>query len=84
MVPLNAPPEAPAADPRWIQVEDASAVAACRSAAKLLAGQLGFPAGRGADIALAVTEAASNLHKHARQGAVLIRRGRSTHRMSGS
>jgi anti-sigma regulatory factor (Ser/Thr protein kinase) len=58
---------------RWIRVEDESAVAACRSAAQALAGQLSFPAPRTDGLALAVTEAASNLFKHARQGALLVR-----------
>lgn len=69
MVPLRAP--APQ-DMRWLRVEDASAVAACRNAALTLAGRLRFPAARAGQLALAVTEAASNLHKHARQGSVLL------------
>jgi anti-sigma regulatory factor (Ser/Thr protein kinase) len=48
-------------------------VAACRSAVQSLAGQLSFPAARTDGLALAVTEAASNLFKHARQGALLVR-----------
>src|SRR5580692_6139021 len=58
---------------RWVRVEDPSAVAACRSIAQAMAGRLAFPPARIAEIALAVTEAASNLHKHAQQGAVLLR-----------
>jgi anti-sigma regulatory factor (Ser/Thr protein kinase) len=58
---------------RWIRVEHESAVAACRSAAQALAGQLSFPAARAGEVALAVTEAASNLYKHAQQGALLLR-----------
>ncbi len=57
----------------WIRVEEASAVAACRSAAQQLIGRLTFPATRSVEVALAVTEAASNLHKHARQGTLLLR-----------
>lgn len=73
MVPLNWPLQAPTPqDMRWLSVEDASAVAACRNAALTLAGRLGFPAARIGEVALAVTEAASNLHKHARQGAVWL------------
>lgn len=60
-------------DLRWLRVEDASAVAACRGAALALAARLGFPASRADKLALAVTEAASNLHKHARQGSMLLR-----------
>jgi anti-sigma regulatory factor (Ser/Thr protein kinase) len=58
---------------RWLSVEDASAVSACRNAALALADRLRFPAVRAGQLALAVTEAASNLHKHARQGALLLR-----------
>jgi anti-sigma regulatory factor (Ser/Thr protein kinase) len=51
-------------------VEDASAVAACRNAALTMADRLQFPAARADQLALAVTEAASNLHKHAAEGAL--------------
>jgi anti-sigma regulatory factor (Ser/Thr protein kinase) len=57
---------------RWIQVEDASAVPACRQAVQALAERLGFPATRVGQLALAVTEAASNLHQHAEQGSLLL------------
>jgi anti-sigma regulatory factor (Ser/Thr protein kinase) len=60
-------------DLRWLRVEDPSAAAACRGAALSLAARLGFPAPRADELALAVTEAASNLHKHARQGSMLLR-----------
>jgi anti-sigma regulatory factor (Ser/Thr protein kinase) len=60
-------------DMRWIRVEDISAVASCRSTAAGMAGKLGFPAARADHLALAVTEAASNLHKHARDGSLLLR-----------
>jgi anti-sigma regulatory factor (Ser/Thr protein kinase) len=60
-------------DLRWLRVEDPSATAACRGAALALASRLRFPATRADQLALAVTEAASNLHKHARQGAMLLR-----------
>ena len=80
MVPLNAdwPPRnwplqaPPPQDRRWLRVEDVSAVAACRNAALNLAERLGFPAARADQLALAVTEAASNLHKHAAEGAVWL------------
>jgi anti-sigma regulatory factor (Ser/Thr protein kinase) len=58
---------------RWIRVEDVSAVASCRSAAAAMAGKLRFSAVRADHLALAVTEAASNLHKHAREGSLLLR-----------
>jgi anti-sigma regulatory factor (Ser/Thr protein kinase) len=57
---------------RWLAVEDASAVVACRNAGLAMASRLHFPAARADALALAVTEAASNLHKHARQGALLL------------
>jgi anti-sigma regulatory factor (Ser/Thr protein kinase) len=60
-------------DLRWLRVEDPSAAAACRGAAAALAARLGFPAARTDELALAVTEAATNLHKHARQGSMLLR-----------
>ena len=78
MVPLNWPPlnwplMAPSPqDMRWIGVEEASAVAACRNAAQAMADRLQFPADRVGQLALAVTEAASNLHKHARQGSLWL------------
>jgi len=67
--PLQAPPPQ---DMRWLAVEDASAVVACRNAGLALASRLQFPAARADALGLAVTEAASNLHKHARQGALLL------------
>ena len=75
MVPLNAnwPLQAPPPqDVRWLRVEDVSAVAACRNAAMSLAERLRFPAARADELALAVTEAASNLHKHAAEGALWL------------
>ncbi len=60
-------------DLRWLHVEDPSAAAACRGAATALASRLRFPAARTDQLALAVTEAASNLHKHASQGSMLLR-----------
>jgi anti-sigma regulatory factor (Ser/Thr protein kinase) len=59
-------------DMRWLRVEDPSAVSACRSAGLALASRLRFPAVRADQLALAITEAASNLVKHARQGALLL------------
>jgi anti-sigma regulatory factor (Ser/Thr protein kinase) len=60
-------------DQRWLRVEDPSAAAACRGAALTLAGRLEFPEARTDQLTLAVTEAASNLHKHASQGSMLLR-----------
>lgn len=63
-------------DQRWLRVEDPSAAAACRGAALMLADRLQFPEARTNQLVLAVTEAASNLHKHASQGSMLLRIGR--------
>ena len=60
-------------DQRWLRVEDPSAAAGCRAAATALAGRLEFPADRTDQLVLAVTEAASNLHKHASRGSMLLR-----------
>ena len=60
-------------DQRWLRVEDPSAAAGCRAAATALASRLEFPADRADQLVLAVTEAASNLHKHASQGSMLLR-----------
>jgi anti-sigma regulatory factor (Ser/Thr protein kinase) len=60
-------------DQRWLRVEDPSAAAGCRAAAVALAGRLEFSADRTDQLVLAVTEAASNLHKHASQGSMLLR-----------
>ena len=73
MVPLSWPLQAPSPqDMRWLRVEDASAVAACRKAVQIMAERLRFPAARIGQLALAITEAASNLHKHAEQGSLLL------------
>ncbi|HWM96179.1 MAG TPA: anti-sigma regulatory factor [Streptosporangiaceae bacterium] len=73
MVPLNWPLRAPSPqDMRWLRVEDAGAVAASRKAVQVLAERLQFPAARVGQLALAVTEAASNLHKHAERGSLLL------------
>jgi anti-sigma regulatory factor (Ser/Thr protein kinase) len=58
---------------RWLRVSELSAVAACRRAAVAMAGRLGFAAARTEQLALAVTEAGSNLYKHAREGSMLLR-----------
>jgi anti-sigma regulatory factor (Ser/Thr protein kinase) len=68
------------ADLRWLRVEDPSAAAACRSAATALASRLQFPEARGDQLTLAVTEAATNLHKHAVQGSMLLRIARGESR----
>jgi anti-sigma regulatory factor (Ser/Thr protein kinase) len=71
--PLSTPAEH---EMRWLRVEEPSAVSACRATAMAMASRLEFPARRADQLALAVTEAASNLCKHAREGALLLRTGR--------
>jgi anti-sigma regulatory factor (Ser/Thr protein kinase) len=58
---------------RWLHVADVSAAGGCRRAAVAMANRIGFPATRTEQLALAVTEAASNLYKHAQEGQVLLR-----------
>jgi anti-sigma regulatory factor (Ser/Thr protein kinase) len=60
-------------DMRWLRVEEASAAAGARSAAVALARQVAFPDSRIDELSLAVTEAATNLYKHASEGALLLR-----------
>jgi anti-sigma regulatory factor (Ser/Thr protein kinase) len=77
VVALSWPLAAPADhEMRWLRVEEPSAVAACRAVVTAMARQLSFPAARAGQVALAVTEAASNLHKHARDGSLLLRTSR--------
>ena len=76
MVALTLPLLSPAAtDMRWVRVEDISAVSACRNIAQTMAARLSFSRQRADEVVLAVSEAASNLHKHASQGTLLLRRG---------
>ena len=60
-------------DETWVRIEDASAIGAARRAASALAERLGFDAHQCGRVALAVSEAASNLVKHAVQGMILVR-----------
>jgi len=62
-----------AEDVVWIRVEEAAEAGRVRRAATTLAEKLAFPATRVAEIGVAVTEIATNLHKHAREGVVLVR-----------
>jgi anti-sigma regulatory factor (Ser/Thr protein kinase) len=63
----------PPGDLRWIRVEEPSAASGCRNAAQALAERLGFSEPRSEELAVAVTEAASNLVKHARAGTMMLR-----------
>ncbi|WP_067474589.1 ATP-binding SpoIIE family protein phosphatase [Actinomadura hibisca] len=60
----------PAEETMWLRVEELSAVAGVRRRVTALAGRLGFPEDRLARLELAVSEAASNLHKHAVNGVI--------------
>ncbi|MFI6515537.1 SpoIIE family protein phosphatase [Spirillospora sp. NPDC050679] len=60
----------PADEALWLRVEDVSAVAGVRRRAAALAARLGFAEERLAQLELAVSEAASNLHKHAVDGVI--------------
>ncbi|MFC4117209.1 SpoIIE family protein phosphatase [Nonomuraea zeae] len=57
----------------WFRVEDASAIGVARRAAMALAGTLGFGQVARERVGIAVSEAASNLVKHAVEGTMLIR-----------
>jgi anti-sigma regulatory factor (Ser/Thr protein kinase) len=57
----------------WFGVEDASAAGAVRRAASALAQRLAFPEPRIAEVGIVATELATNLYKHAQQGALLLR-----------
>ncbi|MGA5868916.1 ATP-binding SpoIIE family protein phosphatase [Streptomyces cinereoruber] len=64
--------EVEAEDVVWLRLDVAVAAAARREAARL-ARRVGMPPDRVAEIELAVTEAATNLEKHARDGALALR-----------
>lgn len=59
-------------DVAWFR-DGASLAAAARGAAAALARRIGLNAHRAAEVALAVTEAATNVHRHAVDGALLLR-----------
>jgi anti-sigma regulatory factor (Ser/Thr protein kinase) len=62
-----------AEDVTWIRVEEPAEAGRVRRAATALAERLAFPATRAAEIGVAAAEIATNLHKHAREGVVLVR-----------
>ncbi|EXG82967.1 ATP-binding protein [Cryptosporangium arvum] len=61
------------AETLWIPIDDTSAVGAARRMATGLAGRAGFDEARTGELAIAVTELAGNLHRHAHHGAVALR-----------
>ncbi|CAJ59939.1 putative Two-component system regulatory protein [Frankia alni ACN14a] len=62
-----------AEDVAWFGATDPSAAGAARRAAVTLAGRLGFPATRGAELGIAVTETMTNLVRHSDDGRLLLR-----------
>jgi anti-sigma regulatory factor (Ser/Thr protein kinase) len=62
-----------AEDVAWIVVDDISAAGAARRQAGKLAGRLGYPPDRVAEIELVTTEVVSNVYKHAGGGMFVLR-----------
>ena len=60
-------------DLEWVPVEDSSAPGRVRRMAVALAGRLGFSEHRAGEVAIAATELATDLHRHAVAGTVLVR-----------
>lgn len=60
-------------DVEWILVEESSAAGRVRRAATAIAQQLGFSEHRVGEIAIAATELATNLHRHAVAGVIVLR-----------
>ncbi|HEV7788664.1 MAG TPA: ATP-binding SpoIIE family protein phosphatase [Pseudonocardia sp.] len=57
----------------WVALDEPTAAGAARRSAERLADKLGLPAARVAEIGLAVTEIATNVHRHGGGGAMLLR-----------
>jgi anti-sigma regulatory factor (Ser/Thr protein kinase) len=68
-----APSVAGAGDGLWLSIDDAGSVGTARRAATGIAAGVGLPEERTADLAIVVTELASNLHRHAVEGTLLVR-----------
>jgi anti-sigma regulatory factor (Ser/Thr protein kinase) len=64
---------ATAEDVAWLLLDQLSSAGAARRATERLARQLGLPSARVAEIGLAVTELATNVHLHGGGGAILLR-----------
>ncbi|HVM52824.1 MAG TPA: anti-sigma regulatory factor [Acidimicrobiales bacterium] len=64
-------------DHAWFRVEDLAVAGSVRREASRLAERLGFDAERVGEVGIVATELATNLVKHAAQGAVIIRVVRS-------
>ncbi|WP_250563712.1 anti-sigma regulatory factor [Sphaerisporangium fuscum] len=63
----------PNRDDAWLRMEEGSAIGAARRIATALAGERGFDDEHAGQVAVAVSEAASNLVKHAQAGVMLVR-----------
>jgi anti-sigma regulatory factor (Ser/Thr protein kinase) len=74
MGPLSGEPEAArrGEDVSWFRTDDPTVAGAARRAAVDLAGRLGFTESRAGEVAIAVTEAATNLLKYAREGVLIL------------
>ncbi|EWC60634.1 Anti-sigma B factor RsbT [Actinokineospora spheciospongiae] len=64
-------------DVAWFRIDDRVTAGTARRAAAALAERLGFSGSRGAEVGLATMELASNLHKHADRGSLLLREVRT-------
>jgi anti-sigma regulatory factor (Ser/Thr protein kinase)/serine/threonine protein phosphatase PrpC len=60
-------------DVAWLLLDQVSSAGAARRATERLAQQIGLPPARVAEIGLAVTELATNVHLHGGGGAILLR-----------
>jgi anti-sigma regulatory factor (Ser/Thr protein kinase) len=63
----------PAEDLSWVRLDEASAIGTARRAAEVRAHQLGLGQNRVAEVGLAVTEIATNVHRHGGGGSLLLR-----------
>ncbi|HTK62527.1 MAG TPA: ATP-binding protein [Pseudonocardia sp.] len=62
-----------AEDMSWVRLDDASAIGTARRTTESLAAALGLRPGRVAEVGLAVTEMATNVHRHGGGGSLLLR-----------
>jgi anti-sigma regulatory factor (Ser/Thr protein kinase) len=62
-----------AGDTEWFRIDDESTIGAARRAAVRMANAISFSASRAGEAAIVVTEVATNLHRHAANGALMVR-----------
>jgi len=60
-------------DATWFRIDDESAIGAARRAAIRVTTEIGLPEHRIAEAAIVVTELATNLHRHAADGSIMVR-----------